>query len=289
MKIVSIFLASLLILSCGNARADKTVAQAAKGEPQKYAVICDLSCRGITDSDGLAALGERLAKRACRTKKRMTKPVVTKLTLAGNRKFNEIAGDDLAPWTFLEKLILSSCSLSSVPVALDASFSELKELDLSRNQIIALPDSLVGCTKLERLNLFSNKCVLFPATLCYLPNLKFLNVANNGIAKLPDEVSEMKALEILVLCNGARQGSSNTITTLPKSFKQLGKTLKALYIGCLDLDDESLAILREMAQENPAFEFTREILTVETDWSRLLRRQTLQSTGYAADGGNCAC
>lgn len=93
-----------------------------------------------------------------------------------------------------DKLYLSHNKLKIFPIKWLAS--NLKELDLSCNEIEIIPEEIKTCKSLEILNLSDNKISIFPDLIIEIPQLKLLNLERNNIATIPNSI---KALEYLTI------------------------------------------------------------------------------------------
>ena len=79
--------------------------------------------------------------------------------------------------------------------------NNLKELDLSFNEIEALDDRIGNWTTITHLDLSHNQIDTFPEQIRYLSSLRFLNLGHNPIRIIPDWIHELKQLETLFLAN----------------------------------------------------------------------------------------
>ncbi len=96
-------------------------------------------------------------------------------------------------------------------------------LDLSGQNLTALPAELWQLTNLKRLNLDHNKLTLIPPEISKLIKLEKLEIRDNQLVNLPAEIEQLKALVELKLNN-------NRLVDLPLRFGNL-KNLKELGIG----------------------------------------------------------
>ena len=97
-----------------------------------------------------------------------------------------------------------------------SSFSRLKEIDLSNNNIPILTDELFKLPSLNIINLANNKLQNLPDGIGNMSNLMNLNLSNNNITNLPTSFSNLKmktfnidgnnlspqAMQILNIMNG---------------------------------------------------------------------------------------
>ncbi|KAI6075042.1 hypothetical protein LUU34_00464400 [Aix galericulata] len=89
-----------------------------------------------------------------------------------------------------------------------------QKLNLSRNQLVAIPPSLGKLDRLVVLNLGGNCLKCLPKEIGLLRNLKVLFVNMNCLTEVPAELSLCRKLEVLSL-------SHNCISQLPSSFTDL--------------------------------------------------------------------
>ncbi|XP_051016789.1 leucine-rich repeat and calponin homology domain-containing protein 1 isoform X2 [Acomys russatus] len=115
---------------------------------------------------------------------------------------------------------LSKNRLVEVPMEL-CHFVSLEILNLYHNCIRVIPEAIVNLQMLTHLNLSRNQLSALPACLCGLP-LKVLIASNNKLGSLPEELGQLKQLmELDVSCN--------EITALPQQIGQL-KSLRELNV-----------------------------------------------------------
>ncbi|WOL15559.1 hypothetical protein Cni_G24340 [Canna indica] len=73
---------------------------------------------------------------------------------------------------------------------------ELSLLNISRNKLKSLPESIGGCISLEELQADGNLIKQLPSSVCTLVHLKFLSLNNNLIRQLPENLlKDCKALQ----------------------------------------------------------------------------------------------
>ncbi|KAJ7742147.1 hypothetical protein DFH07DRAFT_44310 [Mycena maculata] len=150
----------------------------------------------------------------------------------------EIPLDFIQSCTILLDLRLSNMALKKVPRSLRHS-TTLTRLDLSRNRIFILDETLSDIpgltalyaqnnrleklpgsfTHLRHLNILdisNNRFRTFPAIVSELMNLRQLDISFNSISELPGEIGRMKNLERLLI-------ASNQVSRLPDEFSGLGR------------------------------------------------------------------
>jgi hypothetical protein len=105
-----------------------------------------------------------------------------------------------------------------------AALTKLEHLDLSRNRITAVPDSLATLTNLEGVDLHENQITAIPDSLAALTKLGYFNLQ---ISAIPDSLAALTNLEYLHLYG-------NRITAIPDSLAGLPEALR------LELDENPL-------------------------------------------------
>jgi Leucine-rich repeat (LRR) protein len=111
------------------------------------------------------------------------------------------------------ELDLSNNQLSALPESL-GQLTHLQSLDLSRNQLTVLPESIGQLTKLQTLVLSRNQLTALPESLGQLTKLQSLDLSDNQLTEFPETLSQLTELQLLVLVG-------NQLTALPESLGQL--------------------------------------------------------------------
>ena len=108
----------------------------------------------------------------------------------------------------LVELFLSGNHLEELPLGLCFGnlAKSLKTLDLSRNSLTHLPQTLVQLESLIQLKLDCNQLQVFPRNFGKLNTLRFLSASSNKLAVLPFSFSKLK-LESLDMFNNPFQAS----------------------------------------------------------------------------------
>ncbi len=96
------------------------------------------------------------------------------------------------------------------------TLKQLKLIDLSRNQIALLPESLGECTSLVEFLLVGNKLQGLPLSIGQLSKLEVLDLSANSIGVLPPSFGNLVALKRLNL-------SANQLRDVPDSIGSLGR------------------------------------------------------------------
>ena len=122
----------------------------------------------------------------------------------------------------MQSLNLSRNQLTALPESL-GQLTQLQSLDLGGNQLVALPDWLGQLTQLEDLNPSGNQLTALPESLAELAKLRRLNLFSNKFDSLPDWVSQFISLESLGVGN-------NPLRHLPESLSRCQK-LEELDLG----------------------------------------------------------
>ncbi|KWW32149.1 MAG: adenylate cyclase [bacterium P3] len=116
------------------------------------------------------------------------------------------------------------------------TFTNLRELDLSRNNIDSIPPDIARLPHLQKLVLGRNLIRRLPIEIALLGELQHLDLNRNPVEELPDDMAYMPSLRELVLW-------STNITALPASFVELNETLQLLDLRSCSLShDEQQAI-----------------------------------------------
>jgi Leucine-rich repeat (LRR) protein len=112
----------------------------------------------------------------------------------------------------------------------------LRELDLSSNQLKSLPDSIGDLINLEKLDLSSNQLECLPDSFGNLINLQILALSYNQLKSLPDSIGNLINLRKLGL-------SHNQLESLPDSIGNL-INLKGLWLQKNKLKSLPTSILK---------------------------------------------
>lgn len=86
------------------------------------------------------------------------------------------------------KLSLRGRGIKTLPIQPQTSYKDLRILDLSNNQLGAIPEEwFITCCQLEELYLQNNKIELIPYAVTYLDDLHTLDLSNNDIKTMPHQ------------------------------------------------------------------------------------------------------
>ena len=144
--------------------------------------------------------------------------------------FKDILSD--ASYKFLqshykdEKMNLSSCKLTSVPMEL-YKFKDMKELYLDNNQLTSIPPEIGQLINLQKLLLLNNKLTSIPPEIGQLKNLQKLSLSYNQLTSIPSELGQLTNLQELWL-------HYNQLTSIPSELGQL-VNLQLLYLSANQL------------------------------------------------------
>jgi len=152
------------------------------------------------------------------------------------------------------ELDLSRLDLIRVPDSI-GQLNQLQVLHLSSNQLTNLPESIGQLTQLQRLDLEDNQLAALPEAIGQLSQLQELDLEGNQLTALPEAIGQLSQLQELGL-NG------NQLTSLPDAVGQLTQLQELTLMGSqltslpeaigqlnqlllLDLDDNQLTLLPE--------------------------------------------
>jgi len=126
----------------------------------------------------------------------------------------------------------------------------LRQLDLSNNELTELPRRISKLKKLQYLNLGQNNLTALPDEICNLTNLSHLYLSNNELTKLPEKIGKLKKLKSLLL-------SGNVFSErLPASLCELSRNVLAEitivrgtpYPGCLRTKGVEIRVVEFVAK-----------------------------------------
>jgi len=132
----------------------------------------------------------------------------------------------------LHSIDLSKNNLMELPECI-GNFKYLHLLNLSGNQLLRLPESFGNLERLQSLDISNNRQLAFSEWLGKLKNLQLLNLSKNRLTVLPESLGMLTQLQSLDL-------SSNNLTMLPES---LGKIKQLTGLQQLDVSGNQLQLL----------------------------------------------
>jgi len=132
-------------------------------------------------------------------------------SLADKIEYYEISESCLKNAEFVTSLKLRNQGFTELPSDL-SKFKNLKELDLSDNNLKTLTSAISALTNLEVLNLSGNQLSSIPSEICNIKKLKVLNLSSNKITD--GSLSCMSSIEHLYLNN-------NQLTAIPTGVTEL--------------------------------------------------------------------
>ncbi len=112
-------------------------------------------------------------------------------------------------------LNLNDLKLKEIPAEIGL-IQNLKEINLSQNNLTSIPEELTNLKYVEKLSIAYNKNI---HTDCFqiiqkFRQLKVLNISGCSLTSFPEELLDTKGLEVIYL-------ESNMLTTLPPEISQL--------------------------------------------------------------------
>ena len=113
----------------------------------------------------------------------------------------------------LKKLDLSNNQLTALPAEF-GNLTQLTFLGLRFNQLTTIPTEIGNLTQLTFLDLSSNQLTIIPGTIGNLTQLTFLDLSSNQLTTILDTISNLIQLTFLDL-------NSNQLTTIPDTIGNL--------------------------------------------------------------------
>jgi len=136
----------------------------------------------------------------------------------------------------LRNLGVTNNNIETLPE--EMGLKDLTSLNLQRNKIKKLPDSIGDINNLEDLNLSNNVLEVLPESIGNLKQLTDLDLGHNKLVKIPKSIGYLESLVYLDLCG-------NPLTTLPDSIKNLHK-LENLYLEHTNISNDELIRIKKM-------------------------------------------
>jgi GTPase SAR1 family protein len=91
--------------------------------------------------------------------------------------------------------------MTCLPTEINTLANSLTTLNLTRNDLLVLPDALFELTKLTALDLSDNHLFVIPASIAKLAKLQRLLLSKNWLERLPVQLTELTALQELPVDN----------------------------------------------------------------------------------------
>lgn len=148
--------------------------------------------------------------------------------------YKSIESANLANPDSVYRLSLRGKKLKQIPSEV-YRLKNLQWLDLSRNRITTLNDSIGLLLSLTDLNLGYNKLKTLPASIGNLKNLSVLKLHKNLITQLPKEMGNLRYLETLEMWD-------NEIDVFPEEMRECRLLRKLDLRGILMTDEKQHAI-----------------------------------------------
>ena len=172
----------------------------------------------VGDPDARKVFKEEIARRFCGGNDTVVKYLIRERYLD---YFNEDELDSFLKNSKVKELNLSKSELMVLPEAI-GKLSSLKTLNLMDNELTTLPESIGNLSSLKELHLCDNPLTTLPESIGNLKSLQRIDLDWEKITYFPKSMSNFTFLKELNL-------SYNKLTTLPESIGNL-KSLKTLYL-----------------------------------------------------------
>ncbi|KAI9020136.1 hypothetical protein CLU79DRAFT_755787 [Phycomyces nitens] len=116
--------------------------------------------------------------------------------------------NEISEMESLEELDISHNQIKALPS--NMQISTLEHLNVSSNQLESLPPSVANCTKLKTLNVSKNHLTTLPADLVELKHLELLDISENLLCIIPADILEQMPTTLLITGNPmTRPGNCN--------------------------------------------------------------------------------
>ena len=124
-----------------------------------------------------------------------------------------------------QNIVTNSANVSNTTTPNSPAVTSGESLNLSNQNLTALPSYVLNRTDLEELNISNNSLTgALPAEIRKLQNLEILNASYNNMTGVPAEVGQLTKLRILDL-------SYNQLTGLPNEIGNLKQLQKLILTG----------------------------------------------------------
>ncbi|KAL8560611.1 hypothetical protein ACOMHN_062576 [Nucella lapillus] len=124
---------------------------------------------------------------------------------------------------FIYSLLLADNQIAELPGSMFSALRNLKDLDLSTNQLTALPEEVGLCAQMETLSVVTNRLSCLPDSLANCKRLGRLDISHNHFTKFPEVITKLTELRRLYAQN-------LQLTRLPEGVGELRK-LRKLYLN----------------------------------------------------------
>ncbi|KOB68881.1 Leucine-rich repeat-containing protein 57 [Operophtera brumata] len=180
-------------------------------------------------------------------------------------KLKEVPPEVLNLSEILRNLDLSKNRISALPDDI-SRLKHLKLFNLDTNKLHTLPNSIVNMKKLEVLNISNNLVTALPLSFSNLSNLKQVYLNNNNLVFFPLQLLGLPNLEVVELSN-------NKITVIPTGMSDFHATE-------LNLSQNQLSQISEDMHKAPRLKILRleeNCLTLDAIRPSLLRDSKLHT------------
>ena len=183
----------------------------------------------------------------------------------------------------LKELNLSGNQITSLPESI-GNLNNLRWLSLVNNQLTCLPENIGKLSNLKELHLEDNRLTSLPKNIGKLNNLQELYLENNQLKSIPESLGNIKNLEKLYLENNQLKSipenignlsnleeldlENNQLTSLPESLRNLSN-LQELYLENNQLNGQAESVLKFLVMTNSII---TELKTDNFDFSEELKR-----------------
>ncbi|XP_063547782.1 leucine-rich repeat-containing protein 57-like [Cydia strobilella] len=163
-------------------------------------------------------------------------------------------------------LQISDHKLKDIPVEVLDLSDILRNLDLSKNKLVHLPDDISKLKNLKQLNIESNRLETLPNSIANLKKIELFNASNNVLLELPSSFSNLSNLKQIYLNNNnfkqfpiqllglknldVVELSHNKITGIPSGMSQL-------YAAELNLSQNEISFISEDLHQAPRLKILR--------------------------------
>lgn len=162
-------------------------------------------------------------------------------------------------------LKIDSCKITKIPREI-SNLTALRSLNLNKNRIVSLPETIGSIPTLETLKLEYCSLEKIPESIGNLTGLTYLSLYRNKLSSLPEQIGNCTSLQRLSL-------SFNELSTLPTTFAAL-QELTLLGIGGNQFT-ELPALLGELKKLNSLAANRNELTTLPESFSQLTALRTL--------------